>query len=94
MILFSSFYRLRIDVKQQPVLSAVISLVDQYEALDTISNSIRADLFEWEGLDAEIKDFPRIFLDLGYKLKSAQIFKEAFIHCVGIKYGHISDNPE
>lgn len=70
--------------------TALISLADQYDALDSVSGWVRASLFEWEieeGVDGPIRDAPIHFLIIAYKMKSPRIFREAFIHIVGRQCG-------
>lgn len=61
-------------------------LADQYDALDSIVESVRASFFEWPGhdIDVEIRKDPTAFLKLGYRLQSVRVFREAFIHIVGL----------
>lgn len=64
----------------------LVSLADQYDALEPVTDSMRADFFEWDKLDIRIMEAPSIFLNLGYQMKSARIFREAFVHLVGTWY--------
>lgn len=85
--MFKCFYRQPIKIRTYDGYSALISIADQYDALDSVSESIRASFFEWSDLDIQIKESPTRFLLLGYKLRSAPVFKEAFIHIVGLFVG-------
>lgn len=64
-------------------------MADQYDALESIAESVRASFFELpeHDIDVEIQKDPTTFLMLGYRLQSAQVFKEAFIHIVGLHVG-------
>lgn len=82
--MFKCFYGQPIDpLSTDGDLKALASLADQYDALQSISASVRTALFENGNIGTRISGQPVIFLDLGYKLQSARIFKEAFIHVVG-----------
>lgn len=82
--MFKCFYGQPIDpLSTDDDLKALVSLADQYDALQSISTSVRTALFEKGSIGTRISQQPVIFLDFGYKLQSARIFKEAFIHVVG-----------
>lgn len=85
--MFTCFYGQPIRFRSFDRYAALVSLADQYGALDSVAESIRASLFEWPELDDEIKQNPTQFLMLGYKLKSVRVFKEAFVHTVGLFVG-------
>ncbi|KAI5841394.1 hypothetical protein DFP73DRAFT_555582 [Morchella snyderi] len=89
--LFSAFYRLPLAIPDHHSLSALIDLADQYQCLPVVADSIRSTLFERPTLDREIRDAPTRFLTIGHKLRSVRIFREAFIHCVGLRT--IADAP-
>lgn len=85
--MFTCFYGQPIRFRSFDRYAALVSLADQYGALDSVAESIRASLFEWPELDDEIKQNPTPFLVLGYELQSVRVFKEAFVHTVGLLVG-------
>lgn len=86
-LMFRCFYRQPVTIRSLEECTALVLLANQYEAVDSIADSIRASFFEWPELDVQIKESSTPFLVLGYKLKSVRIFKEAFIHVVGLLCG-------
>lgn len=93
--MFKCFYRQPIKLYTFDQCSKLVALADQYDSLGSIVDSIRASFFEWPGIDidVEIKNSPTAFLMLGYRLQSARIFKEAFIHIVGLNVGQPARIP-
>lgn len=85
--MFKCFYRQPITVRTLEECTALISLADQYDALPSVTDSIRASFFEWPELDVQIKNNPTPFLKLGYNIQSVRVFNEAFIHVVGLFCG-------
>lgn len=85
--MFKCFYRQPITVRTLEECTALISLADQYDALPSVTDSIRASFFEWPELDVQIKNNPTPFLKLGYSMQSVRVFNEAFIHVVGLFCG-------
>lgn len=81
--MFRCFYHQPIASGSLVVAIRLVSLADQYGALGPVTDRIRISFFEREDLDAAIENSPHIFLNLGYKMESARIFREAFIHIVG-----------
>lgn len=54
-----------------------------------MSDSIRVTLLEWENLDDHIEKSPLEFLFISYKLHWARVYKECFIHTVGVHCGKL-----
>lgn len=87
--MFKCFYNEPITIHSLDNCLRLVTLADQYDALESIAESVRASFFELpeHDIDVEIQKDPTTFLMLGYRLQSAEVFKEAFIHIVGLHVG-------
>lgn len=88
--MFKAFYRQRFHgPTQDDEFIALAVLADYYDALHSISGSILVSIFELSDFEERIERNPLKFLYLGYKLQSARIFNESFVHFVGIYCGRL-----
>lgn len=56
---------------------ALVTLADQYNAIDSIGEGIRSSFFEWPMVEADITLDPVSVLAMGYTLRSERVFREA-----------------
>lgn len=61
----------------------LIACSEVYGVLDQLADSIAALILAWPGIWKDIKDSPTLYLVIGSKLWSEEIFADALRHCVG-----------
>ncbi|KAL7274257.1 hypothetical protein RUND412_002851 [Rhizina undulata] len=81
--LLKSFYHQSLTVHSTDTLFALAGTAEKYSALQVVAAPIFESLFSLTTIETQILQNPVQFLLLGYKLKSAELFEEAFIHVAG-----------
>ncbi|KAL7274256.1 hypothetical protein RUND412_002850 [Rhizina undulata] len=93
--IFNCFYRQSLVFSPSPTPRDFISLIntaEKYGALEVCTAAIQSALFNIVDIDEKVCKSPVSYLLIAYKVESAMLFREAFVHTVG--QWHLDNFPD